>query len=141
MAKKTIFISFDYDKNRNAKYLLDAWNANRKFSFGFRDRSSKEIKSTDIPTVKGAITKKINSAKRTLVIVGAEATKKHKDSKAIGYNNWQSFEVAKSIANGNRLIVVKLKKEHAAPTECYGVGATWVDGFTEKKIIAALDAD
>ena len=34
------FVSFDYDNDRQYKYLLEAWNKNPNFNFTFLDRSS-----------------------------------------------------------------------------------------------------
>jgi hypothetical protein len=73
MAKKKVFVSFDWDNDKNYKFLLQAWDANPDFEFTFSDYSSSEINSWDIPTVKGALTRKINTATHTLVIVGKEA--------------------------------------------------------------------
>jgi len=88
MAKKRVFISFDYENDKNYYFLMKAWDANSDFEFSFSDYSSKEIKSDSIAVIKANLTKKINEANYTLVIVGAEANKKHKDSAEIGYTNW-----------------------------------------------------
>ena len=68
MAKKKVFVSFDWDNDKHYKYLLQAWDANPDFDFSFSDYSSSKIKSSDIPTVKSALTTKINTADYTLVI-------------------------------------------------------------------------
>ena len=73
MAKKTVFVSFDYENDKHYKYLLEAWDANKQFDFMFADRSSGEINSKNVHIVKAALTRRINSAKRTLVIIGKEA--------------------------------------------------------------------
>lgn len=57
----------------------------------------------------------------------------------IGYKNWQNFEVARSVDNGNKLIVVKLPEYTEAPEEAYGHGAEWVSEFGQQKIINALN--
>ena len=77
MSKRKIFVSFDFENDRNYKYLLEAWNGNSKFEFEFDDKSTREINSWNIPTIKAALTKKINQADYTIVIVGKEANKKH----------------------------------------------------------------
>lgn len=77
-------------------YLLKAWDANSNFEFSFSDYTSREIQSDSIPVVKANLTKKIKEATYTLVIVGEDANKLHKDHKEIGYRNWQNFEIAKS---------------------------------------------
>ncbi|EIU7824642.1 TIR domain-containing protein [Vibrio vulnificus] len=139
MAKKKVFVSFDYDNDKHYKFLLEAWDANSDFDFTFSDQSSKEINSWDIPVVKAGLTKKINSATHTLVLVGKEANKKHKDSKEIGYKNWLNFEIAKSKANKNKLVAVKLDRTNESPEEILGAGASWAMSFNEGSIIKALD--
>ena len=139
MAKKKVFVSFDWDNDKEYKFLLEAWNANSGFEFSFNDYSSAEINSSDISTVKAALTRKINTATHTLVIVGKEANKKHTDSDKIGYKNWLNFEIAKSKDNGNKLVAVKLSSENESPEKLLDSGASLVIGFSEDKIIKALN--
>jgi len=139
MAKKKVFVSFDWDNDKRYKFMLGAWNANSDFEFSFNDRSSAEINSWDISTVKAALTRKINTATHTLVIVGKEANKKHTDSDKIGYKNWLNFEIAKSKDNGNKLVAVKLSSENESPEKLLDSGASLVIGFSEDKIIKALN--
>ena len=40
MAKRKIFISYDYDNDRNYKNMLLAWDKNQEFDFGFSDQSA-----------------------------------------------------------------------------------------------------
>ncbi len=139
MAKKKVFVSFDYDNDKNYKRLLEAWDANAEFDFKFSDLSSTEINSWSIPVVKGALTKKVNSATYTVVIVGKEANKKHADSKEIGYKNWLNFEIAKSKQNGNKLVAIKLDRNNVSPEELLNSGAKWAMSFNQKAIIKALN--
>jgi hypothetical protein len=139
MNKKKVFVSFDWDNDKKYKFLLEAWNANSGFEFSFNDYSSAEINSSDISTVKAALTRKINTATHTLVIVGKEANKKHTDSDKIGYKNWLNFEIAKSKDNGNKLVAVKLSSENESPEKLLDSGVSLVIGFSEDKIIKALN--
>lgn len=139
MAKKKVFVSFDYENDKTYKFLLEAWDANPDFDFYFSDLSSKEINSMSVDRVKAALTTKINKATYTLVIVGKEANKKHKDSKEIGYTNWLNFEIAKSKANKNKLVGVKIDKSYDSPEELLGAGASWAMSFTQESIINALN--
>jgi len=139
MAKKKVFVSFDYEKDKKYYYLLTAWDANPDFDFVFSDYTSKEIQSDNVDTVKRALSRKIGEATYTLVIVGEDANKKHSDSKDIGYQNWQNFEVAKSIERGNKLVGVKLNSLYSAPAEMVGKKAKWALSFSRDKIIAALN--
>lgn len=139
MAKKHVFVSFDYERDKHYKYLLNAWDANKNMDFVFSDFSSDEIHSNSISVVKANLTKRIKSATYTLILVGKDAQKQHKDYKSIGFNNWQSFEIQRSVDAGNKIVVVKLDNSYSAPLECYGVGAQWVYNFSQDNIISALN--
>lgn len=138
MSKKKIFVSFDFDNDRRYKFLLNAWSNNDGFEFEFDDKSTKEINSWNIPTIKGALTKKIKEADYTVVIVGSEANKKHKDSDLIGYKNWQNFEIAKSKENGNKIIAIKIDKSFESPEELLESGASWAYSFEIEAIMKAV---
>ncbi|MBE7661529.1 hypothetical protein G1K77_13370 [Tenacibaculum finnmarkense] len=139
MAKKKVIICFDYENDRHYRNLLNAWDANSDFEFSFNDITPNEIQSWNIPTVKGELTKKINQATYTLVLIGKEANKKHKDSVEIGYKNWQNFEISRSKTNRNKLVAIKLEYTNDSPDEIYGSGASWAYSFTKDAIIKALD--
>lgn len=139
MAKKHVFVSFDYTSDKHYKFLLQAWDANKNMEFVFSDFSSDEIHTDSIPVVKANLTKRINKATYTLVIVGKDAAKQHPDHREIGYTNWQCFEIQRSIEAGNKLVIVKLSPSYIAPNECYGVGAQWASSFTQDNIIRALN--
>ena len=139
MAKKKVFVSFDYTNDKGYKYLLDAWDKNKNMDFVFDDRSAGEIMSNNIPTVKAGLTKRIKDASYTLVIIGKEANKKHKKRKKIGHKNWINFEIAQSIQNGNKLVAVKLNRAYEPPEELLSAGAFWAMSFTQDAIIKALN--
>ncbi len=138
MAKKKVFVSFDYENDKHYKFLLQAWDANPSFDLSFSDLSSSEINSWDISKIKGSLTKKISMATYTLVIVGKEANKKHDDSEEIGYKNWLNFEIARSKDNKNKLIGVKINSNYESPSELLGSGASWAMSFGEQAIFDAL---
>ena len=138
MAKKKIFVSFDYDNDKHYRNLLQAWDANPDFDFFFSDLTPGEIDTWDISKIKAALTRSINQATGTLVIVGKYANRKHKDSDEIGFTNWINFEIAKSKDNGNRLIAIKLNREYVSPSELFGSEATWAMSFNRDAIIKAI---
>lgn len=137
--KKKVFVSFDYENDRHYKYLLEAWDANDEFDFVFSDKTPTEINSENIGSIKAGLRKKIREATHTLVIVGKEANKQHKDHELIGYRNWINFEVAKSIEDGNRLAAVRLEKSYSLPEEIFEGKYSIVEGYTEDNIINVLD--
>lgn len=139
MAKKKVFVSFDYDKDKHYKFLLEAWDANPEFDFYFSDLSANEIKSKSVPVVKQVLSAKINAANYTLVIVGAEANRQHADHKEIGYKNWLNYEIAKSKEHKNKLVGIKIEKAYDSPSELLNSGAKWAMNFTQDAIIKALN--
>lgn len=138
MASKHVYIAFDWDHDRNYKFLLNAWTENPDITFSIDDYSSTEIKTDDIPRVKAALTAKINAATYTLVLVGAYANSRHQDSAAIGYDNWINFEVARSKAAGNKLVAVSLNSLNSWPAELKNAGASWAREFSQAAIEEAL---
>ena len=139
MAKKKVFVSFDYDNDKHYKALLKAWDANPNFDFYFSDLSSNEINSWSVPVVKQVLSKKINEANYTVVLVGKEANKQHSDHKEIGYKNWLNYEVTKSKEHKNKLVAVKLSSTNVSPDELLSSGAKWAMSFNQESIIKALN--
>jgi hypothetical protein len=139
MAKKKVFISFDYDNDNLYKFLLKAWDANPSFDFYFSDLSSSEINSWSVPVVKQVLSKKINEANYTVVLVGKEANKQHSDYREIGHKNWLNYEIAKSKEHRNKLVAIKLSSTNTSPDELLSSGAKWAMSFTQEAIIKALN--
>lgn len=139
MAKKKVFVSFDYENDKTYKYLLNAWDANKNMDFCFNDCSSDEIHTDSVAKVKENLTKRINNTTYTLVIVGKHSNDEHKDHNGIGFRNWQNFEISRSKDNKNKLVAVKLDKSYTSPDELIGAGASWAMSFTQDAIIKALD--
>ena len=65
-----VFVSFDFENDRQYKYTLNMWNANPNLSFSFDDRSATEIQSNDVSVVKNVLSRKINEASAVVVIIG-----------------------------------------------------------------------
>lgn len=138
MAKKKVCVSFDYEHDKHYYYLLAAWNNNPNIDFGINDCTPSEIQSESVSTIKQVLSTKIGQANYMVAIIGKHSTDTHSDSKEIGYNNWQSYEIAKNHEKGNGLVVVKLDSSYSAPDECYNIGAKWVTGFSLDAIEKAL---
>lgn len=138
MAKKRIFISFDYDNDRNYRYLLSAFSNNPRFEIDFIDATPEEIQSNDIGRIKAVLTSKIKSATHTLVIVGKHANSYHSDSAKIGERNWQWWEIKKSHEEGKQLIGLKIESSNQPPEPLLNNGAKWAHSFKVESIIQAL---
>ena len=129
MAKK-IFISYDYDNDRNYKNMLKAWDANGAFDFSFEDNSADvSINSTDAAAIKRAISAKINAAPYFLCIVGEKTAT----------SSWVKWEIEKAVELEKRIVAVKTSSTNSTPSELYGVGAKWAMSFTESGITTAID--
>lgn len=139
MAKKRIFISFDYDNDRNYRYLLKALAANPRSDIEFEDLTPEEIQSYDVGRIKAALTRRIRKSTHTLVIIGAHANSYHPDREEIGERNWQWWEIIKSDEEGKGFIAVKIKSTNSTPDPLYGKGATWAKSFKVESIINAID--
>ena len=138
MAKKNVFVSFDYDNDKIYKYLLEAWDANPDFDFLFADKTPDAIDTNNIGRIKAVLTARINQATYTLVIVGKEANKTHKHSKLIGFKNWINFEIHQSKSNKNKIVAIKINKSSESPDELLGAGAAWAMSFERDPILKAL---
>jgi hypothetical protein len=136
---KRIFISFDYDHDRHYRYLLSALRQNPRNDLTFDDYTPNAIESSDVGRVKAVLSQKIRQATHTLVIIGEHANSYHPDRIAIGTRNWQWWEVEKSIAEGNRLVGVKISGNYASPTPLLGHASSSARSFRVESIIEAID--
>jgi hypothetical protein len=130
MAKKTVFISFDYDNDAYWKNLLLAWDKNKEFDFGFYDGSLKDaINSTNAVYIKSLIKPKILAAHRLLCIVGEQTSK----------SAWIDWEIQIAKEASKPLIGVKTAKDNASPARLLESGTTWALSFNFDAIKKALD--
>lgn len=135
-----VFVSFDYENDRNYKRLFEAWHANPRFAFVFDDGTPEEIDSNNVGRIKAALTQKVNDATHTVVIVGQYANQRHRSAALIGYKNWINFEMVRSIENQNRIVAVILDRMFELPEELRKTNYTPVQGFTEAGIIQGLNS-
>ena len=130
MAKKTIFISYDYDYDKHWKNLLVAWDKNREFAFTFYDASvDVSVDSTDAAAIKRVISRRISGAMRFLCIVGKHTYK----------SGWVKWEIEKAVELKRKLIAVKTDANNTSPDTILGVGASWAMSFTFDAIKKAVD--
>ena len=134
----SVFVSFDWDHDRQYKFLLEAWNKNPRFQFVFKNETPGEIDTNNVGRIKAALTAKINSATHTFVIVGKFANAFHTKRHLIGFPNWINFEVHQSKVARNRIVAIKLDRSFELPDELTGAGASWAMSFTEEAILRAL---
>ena len=137
MARKRVFISFDWDNDRQYKFLLNAWAVSNRVDLSFNDQTPREIKSDNLSRIKAAITAKIKKSTYTLLIVGKEANKRHKDANKIGFKNWINFEINKSKGN-TKIRVLKLRKSYVLPEELRGTIYRYRTGYSAENIADLL---
>lgn len=129
---KKVFISYDYDNDRQYKNLLLAWaknNAAQFRNFTFEDGSTDvSINSTDTVAIKRAISRRMGQCDVFLLLVGEETHN----------STWCKWEIGKAIELGLVLVAVKIQNSNISPPEILGVGATWARSFTYDAVSAAL---
>lgn len=131
MAKKKIFISYDYENDKRYKNLLLAWDKNSEFDFSFYDTSvDVSVDSTDVAAVKRVISARINASTYFLCIVGKYTHK----------SGWIAWEIDKAVELKKKIVAVKTAKDNDTPSELYGVGAEWALSFTFESIKNAIDS-
>jgi hypothetical protein len=130
MAKKKIFISYDYTNDKHYKNLLQAWDKNEDFDFSFYDMSvDVSVDSDDAAAIKRVISARIGSSTYFLCLVGA-ATHKSK---------WVAWEIGKAVELKKKIVAVKIEKVNMSPSALLGVSATWALSFTFDSIKKAID--
>ena len=130
MAKRKVFISFDYDNDRHYKNLLVAWDKNKNFDFGFYDGSvTVPVNSETAGPIRRVISERIAACPRFLCIVGEQTYK----------SDWVAWEIDKAIALNRALIAVKTDRSNTSPANLLNAGATWALSFTFEAIKKALD--
>lgn len=134
-SKSRVFVSYDHSEDAHYKRLLEAWEANPNFDFGFDQRSpSVAINSTEAGPIKTALTKKLKEADVLLVLVGA----KTKDS------DWVNWEIARAKADEIglklKLAAVKLSSSNSSPAGLINAGTAWATSFKRDAILDALKA-
>jgi hypothetical protein len=138
-SNKKIVISFDYDHDRNYRYLLSALKENSGNTIDFEDLTPSAIDTNSVARVKGVLSTQISNATHLLVIIGAYANTTHPDSKLIGTTNWQWWEIEKAKELGKKLIAVKIEKDNPTPTPLLNGGASWSMSYTVEGILKAIN--
>ncbi len=130
MAKKKVFVSYDYDNDKSYKNLLLAWDANKKFDFSMYDHSvDVSVNSTNAAAIKRVISSRIGQSTYFLCIVGKTT---HKSS-------WVAWEIAKAVELKKKIVAVKIDSSNTSPAGLLGIGASWAMSFTYESISNAID--
>jgi len=138
MAKKKVFVSFDYTTDKHFKQILETWDADPDFEFQFCIDLPPDINPDNINRVKAELMSRIHSAAYTFVIVGKHANRSDRHAKLIGHKNWINFEIFHSRQNRNKIAAVKLDADHELPDELAKTRVVWAPEFNKDHIIKAL---
>ena len=130
MAKRKIFISYDYKNDRHYKNLLLAWDKHKNFDFSMRDHSiDVSVNSTKAKYIRSVISGAISDATYFLVIIGTKTYK----------SNWVTWEIEKAESLGKRIVAVKTDRQNRSPGQLYGIGASWAMSFSYLSIMNAIN--
>ncbi len=131
MAKRKIFISYDYENDRNYKNMLLAWDKNQDFDFGFSDQSADvSIDSTDAAAIKRALSAKIGDATYFLCLVG----------KRTHTSKWVAWEITKAVELKKNIVAVKIDSTNTTPSGLLNVAAKWAMSFSFDSIKKAIES-
>jgi len=130
MAKKKVFISYDYDHDRHYKNLLVAWDENNEFDFSFTDMSADvSVDSDDAAAIRRAISAKINAATYFLCLVGKHTHK----------SKWIAWEIEKAKELDKKLVAVKIDRDYETPSGLLNAGVSWAYSFSLDSIKRAIE--
>jgi hypothetical protein len=128
VAKKSVFVSFDYDNDRHYIDLLCAWDANPDFDFSFNETYPKvAVDSTDAAVTKHVLAQKIGAATHLLCIIGKYT-----------YSGWVPWEIKKAKELNKKLVAVKINRDNTSPEALVESGAAWAMSFTHDEVLKAL---
>ena len=129
MAKKRVFISYDYTNDKNYKNLLLAWDKDEDLDFSFYDMSVEvSVDSSDAAVIKRDISARIGDSSHFLCLVGRYTYK----------SRWVDWEIKKAVELKKKIVAVQVEKNTTTPNALYGVGTSWALSFNSDVIKKAL---
>jgi hypothetical protein len=129
MAKKRVFISYDYTNDKNYRDLVLGWDKNANLDFSFYDMSVEvSVDSSDAVAIKRDISARISDSSHFLCLVGKYTYK----------NRWVDWEIKKAAELKKKIVAVQLEKNTTTPNALYGVGTSWALSFNFDVIKKAL---
>ena len=114
MAKRDVFIGFDFNNDRHYKNVLVAWDKNEHFDITFFDKSvTVPVNSTNADSIRRVISQRIAACPRFLCIVGQLTYK----------SDCVIWEIDKAIELNRRIIAVKTNRLNTSPAHLFIIGA------------------
>jgi hypothetical protein len=130
MAKRRVFIGYDYDNDKAAKDRLLGWDADREFDFTSYDQSfGVAVDSPGAAAIKQDLAARIGDASYFLYIVGKESYR----------SGWVAWEVRKAVELKKKLVAAKTDSINNSPASLQGVGASWSTMFNFDSIKKAMN--
>lgn len=126
-----IFVSYDYDNDRQYKNTLKMWASNSRVDFTFNDVSIDiSVNSRDPGVIKRAISRRIAQSDVVVCIVGRSTNR----------SSWVRWEIEKAVELRRSIAAVKIEASNPTPESLYGIGAKWAMSFTFESIKNAISA-
>jgi hypothetical protein len=130
MAKKRVFISYDYDHDKASKDQLLGWDVNKEFDFSSYDKSfDVAVDSPEGAAIKQDLAARIGDASYFLCIVGKESY----------LNAWAAWETQKAVELKKKLVAVKTDSINNSPSALQRAGASWSMLFNFDSIKKTID--
>lgn len=126
---KRVFISYYSKGDSHNKNLILAWAKSNRVKLKIEDLSvDTKINSENRAYLKRRMKEQIEKADYLIVFIGKDTH----------LREWVSWEIEQAIQLERKIIAVKEKRSYKSPKPLLGCDATWVYGFSEKKISEAL---
>ena len=125
-----IFISYDCDKDRHNKELLNAWSKHKNIDFKIKDVSTDvSINSKDANYIKKCITKDIESCDMFCVLIGKDTHK----------SKWIEFEIQKAFELNKKIIGILIDKSNKPPENFIKYSDSLSKEFSLDKIMRLIE--
>jgi hypothetical protein len=129
VAKKRVFISYDYDNDKAAVDRLLEWDAKREIAFSSYDRAlDVAVESEEAATIKQDLAARIANASHFLCVVG----------KRTYHSGWAAWATHKALELNKKVIAVKTDAINDSPSALRGIGASWSMMFNFNSIKQAI---
>lgn len=126
----SVFISYDFDNDKEYKNLIIAWDENDEFDFQVYDESvDVSVDSDDAASIRRVISRRIKQSDVFLCLVG----------KYTHRSEWVEWEIEKADELNKDFAAVKIEKGNETPSALYGKDAEWAYTFNFKRVKEAIN--
>lgn len=121
----SVFISYDFDNDKEYKNLIIAWDENDEFDFQVYDESvDVSVDSDDAVSIRRVISRRIKKSDVFLCLVGEHTHK----------SEWVEWEIEKADELDKDFAAVKIDRDNDTPDALYGKGAEWTYTFNFERV-------